>query len=217
MLDKGEELDWFHSSAIVALGLIAAIGFCAFIVWELVENSHPVVDLRLFGRRNFWTGTLAFALGYAVFFGNVVILPLWLQTVHGLHGHRRQGCSRPRSVDTGRCCCRRLSVGASARPIRRILGHRGVPDLCDFAVHAHAVQHSGKFRLPRGAQSSCKALQWHSSSFPLGQPDPLRAAARRGFPPPRACRTLRAFSPGASARRSPPRRGITAPSCITRS
>jgi DHA2 family multidrug resistance protein len=83
MLDKGEELDWFHSSAIVALGLIAAIGFCAFIVWELVENSHPVVDLRLFGRRNFWTGTLAFALGYAVFFGNVVILPLWLQQYMG--------------------------------------------------------------------------------------------------------------------------------------
>ena len=79
MLDKGEELDWFHSSAIVALAVVATIGFCVFIVWELVENPHPVVDLRLFARRNFWTGTLAFALGYGVFFGNVVILPLWLQ------------------------------------------------------------------------------------------------------------------------------------------
>jgi len=79
MLDQGEELDWFNSSTIVALAVVATIGFCVFIVWELVDNPHPVVDLRLFRRRNFWTGTLAFALGYGVFFGNVVILPLWLQ------------------------------------------------------------------------------------------------------------------------------------------
>ncbi|MGH8337258.1 MAG: MFS transporter, partial [Gammaproteobacteria bacterium] len=49
----------------------------------LIDNAHPVVDLRLFKRRNFWTGTLAFALGYGVFFGNVVILPLWLQQYMG--------------------------------------------------------------------------------------------------------------------------------------
>jgi DHA2 family multidrug resistance protein len=83
MLDKGEELDWFHSSTIIALAAVAAIVFCVFLVWELVENRYPVVDLRLFKRRNFWTGTLALALGYGVFFGNVVIMPLWLQQYMG--------------------------------------------------------------------------------------------------------------------------------------
>jgi DHA2 family multidrug resistance protein len=83
MLDKGEELDWFNSSTIVALAVVAVIVFCVFIVWELVENPYPVVDLRLFKRRNFWTGTLALALGYGVFFGNVVVLPLWLQQYMG--------------------------------------------------------------------------------------------------------------------------------------
>jgi DHA2 family multidrug resistance protein len=83
MLDKGEELDWFNSSTIVALAAVAVIVFCVFIVWELVENPYPVVDLRLFKRRNFWTGTLALALGYGVFFGNVVVLPLWLQQYMG--------------------------------------------------------------------------------------------------------------------------------------
>jgi DHA2 family multidrug resistance protein len=83
MLDKGQELDWFNSSTIIALAVAAAIGFCLFVAWELVENEHPVVDLRLFKRRNFWTGTLAFALGYGVFFGNVVVLPLWLQQYMG--------------------------------------------------------------------------------------------------------------------------------------
>jgi MFS transporter, DHA2 family, multidrug resistance protein len=79
MLDKGQELDWFHSSTIVVLSIVAVVMFCVFVVWELVDNPHPVVDLRLFKGRNFWTGTLALALGYGVFFGNVVLLPLWLQ------------------------------------------------------------------------------------------------------------------------------------------
>ena len=83
MLDKGQELDWFHSSTIVALTVVATVVFCVFIAWELLENAHPVVDLRLFKGRNFWTGTLAFALGYGVFFGNVVVLPLWLQQYMG--------------------------------------------------------------------------------------------------------------------------------------
>ncbi len=83
MLDKGQELDWFHSATIVALAVIALVVFCLFLAWELVDNPHPVVDLRLFKRRNFWTGTLALALAYGVFFGNVVILPLWLQQYMG--------------------------------------------------------------------------------------------------------------------------------------
>jgi len=83
MLDKGQELDWLHSSTIVALAVVAVIGFCVFVVWELVENPYPVVDLRLFRGRNFWTGTLALSLGYGVFFGNVVVLPLWLQQYMG--------------------------------------------------------------------------------------------------------------------------------------
>jgi len=41
------------------------------------------VDLRLFARRNFWTSSLAMALAYGTFFGNVVLLPLWLQQYMG--------------------------------------------------------------------------------------------------------------------------------------
>ena len=83
MLDKGKELDWFNSGFIVGLAATSVIAFASFIVWELVDNDHPVVDLRLFKRRNFWTGTLTLALGYGVFFGNVVLMPLWLQQYMG--------------------------------------------------------------------------------------------------------------------------------------
>ena len=82
MLDKGKDLDWFASWQIVALALVAALGFAVFLVWELTDR-HPVVDLRLFGERNFWTSTLVLSLGYGAFFGNVVLLPLWLQQYMG--------------------------------------------------------------------------------------------------------------------------------------
>ncbi|HMB57053.1 MAG TPA: DHA2 family efflux MFS transporter permease subunit, partial [Arenimonas sp.] len=82
LLDKGKELDWFESNQIIILALVSLVGFALFLAWELTEE-HPVVDLRLFRRRNFWTGALAMSLAYGAFFGNVVLLPLWLQQYMG--------------------------------------------------------------------------------------------------------------------------------------
>jgi DHA2 family multidrug resistance protein len=79
LLDTGKDADWFSSPAIVVEACIAAVVFVAWVIWELTEE-HPVVDLSLFRYRNFAFGTIAFCLGYAVFFANVLLLPLWLQT-----------------------------------------------------------------------------------------------------------------------------------------
>ncbi len=82
MIDRGRDLDWFASTQIVVLALIAVIGFILFVIWELNEEN-PMVDLRLFTRRNFWTATLALALAYGTMIGNTVLLPLWLQQAMG--------------------------------------------------------------------------------------------------------------------------------------
>src|SRR5580698_9136314 len=82
MLDNGKDADWFNSPEIVALAIVTAIGFVAFLIWELTEK-YPIVDLSLFKGRNFALGTLAFCLGYAVFFANTLLMPLWLQTQVG--------------------------------------------------------------------------------------------------------------------------------------
>ena len=82
MLDTGKDAGWFDATQIVALAVVAAVGLCAFLVWELGER-HPIVDLSYFRGRNFAVGTVILCIGYAVFFGNVVILPLWLQTQLG--------------------------------------------------------------------------------------------------------------------------------------
>jgi MFS transporter, DHA2 family, multidrug resistance protein len=79
MLDRGQDLDWFNSPLVVILGIISAISFASWLIWELTE-VHPIVDLSLFKSRNFAIGTLVFCLVYAVFFGGNVLQPLWLQT-----------------------------------------------------------------------------------------------------------------------------------------
>jgi MFS transporter, DHA2 family, multidrug resistance protein len=78
LLDKGKELDWFASTEIVVLAIVAAVSFAVFVVWEWTDK-HPVVDLRLFKGRNFAFGALALSVAYGLFFGNVVLMPLWLQ------------------------------------------------------------------------------------------------------------------------------------------
>jgi MFS transporter, DHA2 family, multidrug resistance protein len=78
MLDKGKELDWFSSPQIIALAIVAIVSFSVFLVWEFTDE-HPIVDIKLFEGRNFAFGALALSVAYGVFFGNVVLMPLWLQ------------------------------------------------------------------------------------------------------------------------------------------
>src|SRR5215469_12773428 len=82
MLDSGKDADWFSSTTIVVEAIITGVFFIAFLIWELTE-AHPIVDLSLFKGRNFALGVLAFCLGYAVFFANNLLMPLWLQTQVG--------------------------------------------------------------------------------------------------------------------------------------
>jgi DHA2 family multidrug resistance protein len=82
MLDTGNDAGWFEDTAIIVLAAIALVGFCYFMVWELTDK-HPVVDLRLFSRRNFAVGVICTSIGYTVFFGTALVLPIWLQTQMG--------------------------------------------------------------------------------------------------------------------------------------
>jgi DHA2 family multidrug resistance protein len=82
LLDQGKDKDWFSSPLIVTLAVVAAVSFVFFLIWELTER-HPIVDLTLFAQRNFMVATICILLAYGLFFGNVVLLPLWLQQYMG--------------------------------------------------------------------------------------------------------------------------------------
>ncbi len=78
MLDEGKDLDWFASTKICVLTLVATVGFAAFLIWELTEK-HPIVDLRVFRHRGFSACMVVMALAFGAFFGVNVLTPLWLQ------------------------------------------------------------------------------------------------------------------------------------------
>ena len=78
VLDKGNDVDWFHSQLIVVLSIVSAIALAVFLIWELTDKD-PIVDLRLFRHRNFSAGTLVLVLSYSGFFAIGLLVPLWLQ------------------------------------------------------------------------------------------------------------------------------------------
>ncbi len=82
MLDKGERADWFGSSVIVTLGIIAGIALVSVIFWEILE-PEPVVDLRLLKDRNFGLALLTMFMLGGVLYGSTVLLPLFLQMLLG--------------------------------------------------------------------------------------------------------------------------------------
>ena len=104
MLDLGKDRDWFNSTFIVALALIAVVSLAFMLVWEATEKE-PVVDLSLFKDRNFALGAMIISFGFMAFFGSVVIFPLWLQTVMATRPARP--ALRPRRSGCSRSCCRR--------------------------------------------------------------------------------------------------------------
>jgi DHA2 family multidrug resistance protein len=82
MLDNGNERDWFGSPIIVSAAVAAIIAISFLIPWELTDK-HPVVDLRLFLRRNFRVGTITLGFAYFALSGVNIVFPLWLQTTVG--------------------------------------------------------------------------------------------------------------------------------------
>ena len=82
ILDRGQELDWLGSDAIVWCMVISGASLIAFLVRELTAKS-PLVDLRLFRMRNFSVGCFLVAVLGALLYGTTAILPLFMQTLLG--------------------------------------------------------------------------------------------------------------------------------------
>src|ERR1022692_3192132 len=81
-LDKGQESDWFSSRWITSLVIVAAYAFMVWIVWEW-HHPNPVVDIRLFQRRNFATAMFfSFTVGI-VLYGTTFMIPQFLQVQLG--------------------------------------------------------------------------------------------------------------------------------------
>lgn len=82
VLNQGQDADWFNSWPLIGIALIGLLMLTYFVIWELTDRS-PLLDLRLFARRNFAIGSLMLSLGFMITYGLLSVLLVRLQVVAG--------------------------------------------------------------------------------------------------------------------------------------
>lgn len=79
LLDKGEQYDWLGSPIIRTMAISSLISFTLLLVWSLT-TSHPLIEVNLFKIRTFALSVFYIGISYAIYFGSIVLVPLWLQS-----------------------------------------------------------------------------------------------------------------------------------------
>jgi MFS transporter, DHA2 family, multidrug resistance protein len=81
-LDRGQIDDWFGSSFITSMILIAVSAWVGTVLWELYVKE-PIIDFRLLNNRNFAIASgLFFVFGIGLF-GTTTLIPQLLQSLYG--------------------------------------------------------------------------------------------------------------------------------------
>lgn len=82
VLEEGSRKDWFASTEISQLAVVAFAFLSAFL-WIELTRRKPFINLRLLLRRNFGIGSIAgLALGLGLY-GSIYLLPLYLSRIRG--------------------------------------------------------------------------------------------------------------------------------------
>src|SRR5712691_5054520 len=82
LLDRGEREDWFDSTLIVTLAVLASCALVGFVVRELTARE-PILDLGVFVDRNFATGATFIALIGLGMFSSMLLLAIFTQKLLG--------------------------------------------------------------------------------------------------------------------------------------
>jgi MFS transporter, DHA2 family, multidrug resistance protein len=82
MLDKGEENDWFASPFIRVFAFLFVFGMVGLFLWEW-RQKNPLINLRLFGFRNFAICCFLMLLVGGVLNANTVLQPEFTQQLLG--------------------------------------------------------------------------------------------------------------------------------------
>ncbi len=82
LLDRGEREDWFDSSLIVTLAVLAGCALVGFLIRELMTRD-PILDLAVFTDRNFATGATFIAVIGLGMFSSMLLLAIYTQKLLG--------------------------------------------------------------------------------------------------------------------------------------
>ncbi|HEV2318536.1 MAG TPA: DHA2 family efflux MFS transporter permease subunit [Verrucomicrobiae bacterium] len=96
-LDKGQEADWLGAVWIRWTLTISILALIAFLVREFTAE-HPLVDLRVFGNRNFAVGVFLMTVLAGILYGTTAELPLFMQTLMGYPALQSGLTQSPRGV-----------------------------------------------------------------------------------------------------------------------
>jgi DHA2 family multidrug resistance protein len=82
VLDRGEREEWFDSSTIVAMTVVAVCALAAFLIRELT-TSEPILDLTVFTDRNFATAAILISfIGFGMF-SSMLLVAVFTQKLLG--------------------------------------------------------------------------------------------------------------------------------------
>lgn len=82
MVDNGQKNGWFGSEYICKLGITSLIAFI-LLIWRELASRAPLLDLKIFKNWNFTWGTIVITVTFAVAYGSIAILPMFLQSLLG--------------------------------------------------------------------------------------------------------------------------------------
>jgi EmrB/QacA subfamily drug resistance transporter len=80
--EQGRTWGWGSTKALLCYA-IGAIGLVAFILAERAYKDEALLPLRMFGNRTFSVSSVGSVVLGAGMFGGILLLPQWLQIVHG--------------------------------------------------------------------------------------------------------------------------------------
>ncbi len=115
VLERGQREDWFSSSTIDVLAVVAVLSLVGFVIKEL-RDPHPLVDLRVFKSRTFSAGNaIGIVTGFGLF-GTALILPLFFQNVLGFTATQTGMALLPGAIATA------ASMPIASRLVRSVDG-----------------------------------------------------------------------------------------------
>jgi DHA2 family multidrug resistance protein len=128
VLERGQTEDWFSSSTIVILTVVAVTSLVAFCVREW-RDPRPLVDLKVFKYRSFSAGSVIGIVSGFGLFGTSLILPLFFQNVLGFSATQTGMALLPGAIATA------LSMPIASRAVQKLDGRAVIAaGLLMFAV-----------------------------------------------------------------------------------
>jgi len=97
VLEEGIRKDWFESTLITVLAVVAVTALLLFVARELTATM-PAVNLSLFKDRTFLAGTLVGGVMFAMLMAVTFILPVFMQTLLGYDAMQSGMTLMPRSL-----------------------------------------------------------------------------------------------------------------------